>query len=297
MNAVLETAIAAHQAGACPIRAMTDGSKRPLGNWAEWQTRRPTLEQIQNWFGDGHPGLGIVCGEVSGRLECLEIEGQVMREVWPQLKERLAQAGLLDLLTLVAGGYSEQSPARGVHFIYRIDGESEMPGNTKLASRPIPGTSQVQTMIETRSEGGFIVVAPSNGSTHPTGDPWVMLAGGWSTVRTMTRDRARRRGAHLRVVRRDASDPSASATEHPTRGGRGRVDRHSADGMDQHEPYRGRAGPLRMAVPRLGRDGGTVAATGQGPWLVLSEGQPQLEAARVLDQYAVHGWWSTHHDV
>jgi len=225
VNAVLETAIAAHQAGACPIRAMTDGSKRPLGNWAEWQTRRPTLEQIQSWFGDGHPGLGIVCGEVSGRLECLEIEGQVMREVWAPLKERLAQAGLLDLLTLVAGGYAEASPSGGAHFIYRIGGESEMPGNTKLASRPIPGTSQVQTMIETRSEGGFIVVAPSNGSTHPSGDPWVMLSGGWSSVRTMTREQ---RDAVVRICESfdetPVIPPPPPRAVRPTTGGTGWID-------------------------------------------------------------------------
>jgi energy-coupling factor transporter ATP-binding protein EcfA2 len=43
-------------------------SKQPaLDSWNEFQTRRPTPEEVQKWWGDGHQhGVAIVCGKVSG---------------------------------------------------------------------------------------------------------------------------------------------------------------------------------------------------------------------------------------
>jgi hypothetical protein len=43
-------------------------SKQPaLDSWGEFQTRRPTPEEVQKWWGDGHQhGVAIVCGKVSG---------------------------------------------------------------------------------------------------------------------------------------------------------------------------------------------------------------------------------------
>jgi len=225
-QAVLETALQALTNGACPIRGMTDGSKRPLGNWNEWQEHRPDLDQVQNWFQGGHPALGVVCGEVSGRLECLEIEGRAMG-LWGPIKERMTGAGLIDLLIEIAAGYAEASPSGGVHFLYRIAGDSEMPGNTKLASRVVSGVVQVESMIETRGEGGFIMVAPSNGPTHPTGKPWLMMSGGWATACTITREQ---RDALVRIC--ESFDempamvipPSPPRAVRPITGGTGWID-------------------------------------------------------------------------
>ena len=229
---VLETALQALANGACPIRGMTDGSKRPFGNWNEWQDKRPDPRLVQQWFQGGHPALGVVCGEVSGRLEVLEIEGRAMGW-WGPLKDRMAQAGLLDLLIEIAAGYAEASPSGGVHFLYRIAGDSEMPGNTKLASRMVSGVVQVESMIETRGEGGFIVVAPSNGSTHPTGKPWLMMSGGWDTVCTITRDQ---RDALVRICESFDEMPSlvvppraGTRTAPPIQSGTGWVDRALAE--------------------------------------------------------------------
>jgi len=43
-------------------------SKQPaLDSWGEFQTRRPTPEEVRKWWGDGHQhGVAIVCGKVSG---------------------------------------------------------------------------------------------------------------------------------------------------------------------------------------------------------------------------------------
>jgi hypothetical protein len=44
------------------------GTKRPvLDSWDEFQSRRPTPDEVQKWWGDGHQhGVAIVCGKVSG---------------------------------------------------------------------------------------------------------------------------------------------------------------------------------------------------------------------------------------
>lgn len=43
-------------------------------------------------------------------------------------------------------------------------------------------------LIETRGEGGYVVVAPSGGRTHPNGQAWTMVAGGPATIPTITAD-------------------------------------------------------------------------------------------------------------
>jgi hypothetical protein len=58
--------------------------------------------------------------------------------------------------------------------LYRVDGD--VPGNTKIAQRPGVNDNP-ECWIETRGEGGFVVVAPSGGTVHPSGQPWVRLEG------------------------------------------------------------------------------------------------------------------------
>jgi hypothetical protein len=54
---------------------LAPNSKRPaLESWSEFQSRRPTPEEVQKWWGDGQQhGIGIVCGKVSG-LVVLDID-------------------------------------------------------------------------------------------------------------------------------------------------------------------------------------------------------------------------------
>jgi hypothetical protein len=52
-------------------------SKQPaLDSWNEFQTRRPTPEEVQKWWGDGHQhGVAIVCGKVSN-LVVLDVDDE-----------------------------------------------------------------------------------------------------------------------------------------------------------------------------------------------------------------------------
>jgi len=48
------------------------------------------------------------------------------------------------------------------------------------------GNLLAETLIETRGEGGFVVIAPSNGKVHPSGKPYVLLQGSVATIATIT---------------------------------------------------------------------------------------------------------------
>ncbi|WP_203820537.1 phage/plasmid primase, P4 family [Paractinoplanes ferrugineus] len=166
-----------------PIRA--DGSKAPLVPWRSYMHTPPDRRQVEEWFTGNPPGVAIVCGSSSSGLEMLELEGRAVDEGLGQaLIDLLTQAGLADLWKRVtAHGYWERTPSGGVHILYRIS-DAEVDRNLKLARRPateyelsIDATDKIKTLAETRGEGGYTIVAPSNGTVHETRRPWVALSG------------------------------------------------------------------------------------------------------------------------
>jgi len=84
---MLTAALAWHDAGCSVVRVATDGTKAPLGVWKTYQSERADRDTVAGWFAAGHPGIGVVCGPVSGHLEMLELEG---RAVADGLVEQLA---------------------------------------------------------------------------------------------------------------------------------------------------------------------------------------------------------------
>lgn len=177
---VAEAARAAYAAGLTPIRARTDGTKAPLGTWRQHMERRPDELIVDTWF-LSHPNVGLVCGG-EGRLECLEFEGRMMPRLG-EISQALAEAGLADDFTQWLRGYFEETPGGGCHILVRLDGDGPLPGNTKIAM-----SSAGETLIETRGEGGFVVVAPSGGPTHLSGRPWVLQRGGFDSICWTTRE-------------------------------------------------------------------------------------------------------------
>ncbi|WP_067184561.1 phage/plasmid primase, P4 family [Microtetraspora niveoalba] len=199
---ILAAALNLHAAGLSVIPAAIDGSKSPLGSWKRYMRERMNEDDLRGWFTAGHPGIGVVTGAISGQVEMIELEGRAIAEgILGQLVELLGAAGLGDAWTRMTGGYLEQSPSGGLHVFYRLtDGPAR--GNVKLAERPArdgeltdeeravlaehPDKVFRRGLIETRGEGGFVVVAPSDGTTHPSGKPWLLLAGGPYSIAPIT---------------------------------------------------------------------------------------------------------------
>lgn len=206
---MLEASKSLAAAGLSVIRVSTNGTKSPdVGpatgyKWAPYWETPATVEQLTEWFDDDHPGIGIITGSISGNLEMLEFEGRAVAEgIHAAFFTAMQDAGATELLQRIMRGYLEASPSGGLHLFYRID-DGHVDGNTKLAEREArddeltteerellstKGKRARRPLIETRGEHGFVVVAPSHGPVHPTGNPWVVIAGSVNTIAHITTD-------------------------------------------------------------------------------------------------------------
>ena len=173
-------------AGCSVVPVASDGSKRPaLDSWKRYQNEMPTEESLRKWF-ETAQGVGLITGRISGNLEMLELEGRaVLDGLHTQARDMAQQIGLSDLWERINSGYCEITPSGGLHWLYRIDGQ--VPGNTKLARRPGVGDG-VDVLVETRGEGGYVVVAPTGGACHPSGRPWQLISGSIESIPTISKD-------------------------------------------------------------------------------------------------------------
>jgi len=189
---ILLTALEFANQGICVVPVATDGTKRPgIASWKQYQETRPTTAELMTWFADAQ-GVGVICGKVSGNLEMLELEGRAVADkMHLELKEMAGNAGLGEIWERINNGYVEITPSGGLHWLYRLDGD--VPGNTKLARKP-GENGGIDVLAETRGEGGFVIVAPTNGTCHPSGGAWTMLVGSAKSIPTLTV--AERQGLH-----------------------------------------------------------------------------------------------------
>lgn len=197
MTTVAEAALKWHQAGISTIPIVKGGSKRPAVRWAEYQARVPELGEMDRWWGNGHDyGLAIICGHISGRLEMVELEARANTgATLLEIDAAMAAADLEDLwvaLTVERYAYMEVSPSGGMHILYRIS-DHEVPGNTKIARRPATEEElaenpldKMKVLAETRGEGGYVIVAPTSGICHPSGQPWTLAMGEYGEVPYIT---------------------------------------------------------------------------------------------------------------
>jgi P4 family phage/plasmid primase-like protien len=193
MNATIdcrETALLALELGLSPVPPSEDGSKKPLADlasddgghtWKPYSTIPATRQHVLGWYRGNRAGVGLACGY--GGLVCFEFD---CRDTYNEFLEIAVETGLGDLVNRIRSGYEEFTPSGGVHWLYRFD---EPKGNTKLAARPDPTSpGKVETLIETRGAGGFVITAPSHGKVHPSGEPYKLGLGGLRTIVTLSAD-------------------------------------------------------------------------------------------------------------
>lgn len=181
---LLDAALRLNAAGIVPLPVRTDGSKAPgLHTWKAYQEAHPSIDDLLSWFGGTMiDGIGVLTGAISGNLEMVELEGRAMQEGALTLLQGYAlDNGAGELLARIVTGYSETTPSGGLHLLYKVDGQVRR--NTKLAR-----TLDRQVLAESRGEGGFVVVAPSFGRSHPTGEQWEMRSGSIETIATISED-------------------------------------------------------------------------------------------------------------
>lgn len=182
MASILEAAQELHKAGCSVVPVMADGSKRPAGQWKRFTQGRANHTELTTWFAPESPlGLGIVTGPISNNIEMTEVEAAAAPRL-QELADLANDSGLGDLWARLCAGWLEQSPSGGFHWFYTIS-DAPVPGNTKIAK-----DANNHVLAETRGANGFVVTAPSAGTVHPTGLPYVRLTGGPTTTPTITMD-------------------------------------------------------------------------------------------------------------
>ena len=124
--------VAAGQAGisSTPVDTTT---KRATRRWKQYQDQIPELLELQQWDQDGH-NIALICGAVSGRLICIDIEGGFVEAGGlVQLAQRLRDDECYATWMTWIDGYSETTPSGGMHILVRLEGDGPVDGNTKLA--------------------------------------------------------------------------------------------------------------------------------------------------------------------
>ncbi|MEM3908168.1 MAG: bifunctional DNA primase/polymerase, partial [Nitrososphaerota archaeon] len=95
--------------------------KRPVINWEEYQKRRPTEQEVREWFKDGNNNIGIICGKVSGNLVVFDFDDQ---EYMPFVIEDIDETAKKTMVVRTGKGF---------HVYYRIpDVSSKKLPNLKI---------------------------------------------------------------------------------------------------------------------------------------------------------------------
>lgn len=127
--------------------------KKPIiSTWSEYQDGLMTLEKAETSFRSAY-GVAVICGKVSGGMECIDFDAHD-HDIQAIFREWGSEQGVTDIVKRNKL-YIEQSPRGGYHIMYRYESD-RYEGNQVLA-RWEDGT----TMIETRAEGGYVVISPT----------------------------------------------------------------------------------------------------------------------------------------
>ena len=166
--------------------------KAPAIAWAAYQEKRPTLDQVRDWFAGHDYNLAVVTGSVS-ELVVIDCDTSEDASWWEQ------RFPATPLVVFTGGG--------GKHFYYRYP-----------ASRVSNRTRMFGRRIDIRAEGGLVVAPPS---VHPcTGrgyrwKPWDYYA--FDEVPVF--DVRWLRESSPRLAPRLDSPPSTRRTESPIQNG------------------------------------------------------------------------------
>lgn len=169
-----------------PLPVNRHRQKAPaVSSWTQYQTQMPSKEQVLEWFSKAD-GLGVLCGSISGNLLLIELEGRAATfKTIDLLTHRAKENNIIDLFERLNSGYVERSPSGGLHWLLKSEGQ--IPGNEKFARR-IDENGVISVLAESRGQGGFVVVAPTPGICHPTGNGWNIIKGTPKTIPTFTEE-------------------------------------------------------------------------------------------------------------
>ena len=135
------------------VRGDPESGKKPIAKWKEFQTRRATVDEIQNWFASRISNIGIVTGAVS-QLVVVDCDDQ---EAVEYVLEYMEPTGVI-----------AQTGSGGRHFFYRHPG-IEVGNRSKIGGMN----------LDLRGDGGYVVAAPSR---HWSNDRYCWMREDWNRL-------------------------------------------------------------------------------------------------------------------
>ena len=187
-------------------------AKTPCGVWRERQEKPATRNELARYLHDRRygesRGVAVVCGY--GGVELFEFDDVGVWKQFLQVAERDPVVG--PILRRVMAGYFELSPRGAPHLLYRC---ANLSNGGPLARRPEivfgeDGTKKLKVQIETRGPGQLAVIAPTPGTCHKTGRPYVLKFGGLAGMVTLTPDERTALHSLARTFDEAGEDPSES---------------------------------------------------------------------------------------
>ncbi|HVT12983.1 MAG TPA: AAA family ATPase [Fimbriimonadaceae bacterium] len=144
-----------HDAGWCLV-PVPHGSKFPSLPWKQYQTERPSLDRVREWFSGDENGVCAVCGAVSGNLVALDFDAPGSYEAWCAANAELARS------------LPTAKTTRGHHVFFRTPDPAP---STALflngfegKAGDVLGSGKLAVLPPTRHPSGFIrhwVIAPT----------------------------------------------------------------------------------------------------------------------------------------
>lgn len=291
-------------AGLCVLPASLADKRPAIGAWKDYQQRLPTSSEVEAWFANAHAGCCLVCGSVSGNLELLDFDcaGEAF-SAWSDMVGREAP-GLVDRLVV------ETSPSGGWHVVYRC--AEPVCGNLKLAQRRegLDGPDEVvrfgkrmkpradqagrwhivQTLIETRGEGGLFLCAPTTG--------YQLVQSAFTALPTLTmneRDVLLRCAAALNAILPAPIDPQpvSPSGERPGDDFNRRAD---FPALLQHHGWTLIQDGANQRWCRPGKTNSTSATLKDGVFYVFSSNAAPFEPSRGYSPFAAYALLEHHGD-
>lgn len=150
------------------VLPIAPGTKKPFtlilpdGQWRTYQKRPPTAAEIDNWINQSRPGMGvgIICGQVSGGLYCLDVDNAAFATY---IESQLSPKDYHGMWAIRTGSGKLHLYLRSKTIVYTTN---LVGGGEKLAD--IRGDGQ-------GNSGPSYMVAPP--SLHPSGEAYRTLCG------------------------------------------------------------------------------------------------------------------------
>ncbi len=183
--AAIQQAVAQCVGGGLSIIPIDHHTKRPAmallprgadgkATWSRFGESPADIDMLMSWLNAKPLAIAVVCGRVSDGLLVMDFDVQRFYELWKSNVGELAD-----------GLPVQQTGGGGYQVFLRCANPG---GNIKLAWAADDAEESGRTIaIETRGDGGYVVVPPS---LHPSGGRYTMISGTLADVPVIDQDRA-----------------------------------------------------------------------------------------------------------